>query len=280
MTCFYCGRVRSEEQLPRGWKTCGRLVVCRECRREHYRLRMVTMALVPPMETCHLAIEEALSRTTPLVIPGACWEPRFAEDGPFLDLFMGNQWWAVRLETHSWSRARKAAYDSLVSGEALAGELLLCRRILQRDARASEIVCKTVAWLPLNAWTPRRKDHIAFGRYSIEEIDIKNLRAAIRANRVSFPSQIPSFPSSASPELQCKLVQLYFILGWNCADIAERYGILEQRVRDILHGWKFRAANAGYIQHIPPEQSLDRLKILSLVRTRVPGPPAGDEASR
>jgi hypothetical protein len=280
MTCFFCGRLPAEEQLPRGWKTCGRLVACRTCRRQYYRLRLITMAVSEPIG-CEwrqfiAAVEEAERPSTVLAIPGNLWEPTIADGRPFLRISIGNRWWTLRLQSDTWSRGRKAAYASVVSGEALAGELLLYRGPPQRRRAkngrsgshwtSSGMTLRTVAWLPLNAPISSRKASIVFRQHSVEEIDIKNLRTAIRANWVSFPSQIPVFPSSASPELQSKLVQLYFVLGWNCADIANRYGIVEQRVRDILHGWKFRAANAGYLQHIPPEQAINQLKIMSMVR--------------
>ena len=210
------------------------------------------------------ALEEALNQAVPYRIPGKCWEPAVAEGRPFLRLFFGDHWWTLRLHSETWSRGRRTAFESVVSGEALAGELLLSRALPQHGRPARGIVCKTVAWFPLRPPLPSWNDRAVFSRHNIEEIDIKNLRDAIRANWVSFPSQIPTFPSSGWPELQCKLVQLYFVLGWNCTDIAIRYGIDEQRVRAVLHGWKWRAANAGYIQHIPVEQPVTRLKIKAL----------------
>jgi hypothetical protein len=88
-------------------------------------------------------------------------------------------------------------------------------------------------------------------RQSIGEIDIDKLRTAIRANWVSFPSQVPTFPTCGRTDVQRRLIQLYFLLGWRCSDIAARYGLLQGQVRAILITWKWRAANAGYIQHIP-----------------------------
>ena len=88
-------------------------------------------------------------------------------------------------------------------------------------------------------------------RQSIEEIDISKLHSAIRANLVSFPSQIPVFPGCGHTDVQHKLVQLYFLFGWTCATIGARYGLARDRVRRVLSAWKWRAANAGYIQRIP-----------------------------
>jgi len=78
------------------------------------------------------------------------------------------------------------------------------------------------------------------------------LRLAIRANRVTFPAQVPSFDRHDRPDLQWKLAQLYFVLGWNCEGIAAKYGLIHQRVRQILRVWKRRAVEMGYIQFIPP----------------------------
>lgn len=94
----------------------------------------------------------------------------------------------------------------------------------------------------------------------IENLRIDRLREAIHANRISFPSQVPVFSKHDRPDLQRKVVQLYFVLGWSCTDIARRHGVLRQRVQQILNTWKQRAAQTGYIQHIPPAVCLKRLQ--------------------
>jgi len=86
----------------------------------------------------------------------------------------------------------------------------------------------------------------------IEELSLTELRAKIRKNRVSFPSQVPTFPKHDRPDLQRKAVKLYFLFGWSCTRIAERYGVLRQRIQQILSTWKRRAIQMGYIQEIPP----------------------------
>lgn len=93
----------------------------------------------------------------------------------------------------------------------------------------------------------------------IRELSLSNLRKAIRANWVSFPSQIPALPSCRWPGPEHKLVQLYFVMGWSCRQIAARYGMSHQQVRCILNAWRWRAANAGYLQHIPPAETGRRL---------------------
>jgi len=156
---------------------------------------------------------------------------------------------ALRLNGANCPHRRRIAYEGIASGQAVAGELLLDRNSRVLRSR-SGIVCKIVAWLPRASQARARQQNI-------EEMDIGRVRAAIRANRASFPSQVPAFPSCGQPELQHKLVQLFFVRGWNCGVIAARYGLTGRRVRSILNAWKWRAANAGYIQHIPPEEAGD-----------------------
>jgi hypothetical protein len=86
----------------------------------------------------------------------------------------------------------------------------------------------------------------------IEDYSLNELRHKIRQNRVSFPSQVPVFEKHDRPDIQRKAVQLYFLFGWSCKRIAERYGLLRQRVQQILSTWKRRAIQMGYIQEIPP----------------------------
>jgi len=86
----------------------------------------------------------------------------------------------------------------------------------------------------------------------IEDFSLNELRKKIRQNRVSFPSQVPTFEKHDRPDVQRKAVQLYFLFGWSCKRIADRHGLLRQRVQQILSTWKRRAIQMGYIQEIPP----------------------------
>ncbi len=95
--------------------------------------------------------------------------------------------------------------------------------------------------------------------HHLEEMSLDELRRAVRENRVSFPAQTPTFLKHDRPDLQWKFAQLYFVLGWNCPDIAERYGLMRQRVQQILNTWKQRAVETGYIQFIPPAETLELL---------------------
>jgi hypothetical protein len=82
------------------------------------------------------------------------------------------------------------------------------------------------------------------------------LRLAIRNNLVTFPSQVPVFERHDRPDLQRRIVQLYFLLGWSCETIAARLGLLRQRIGQVLNTWKRRAVEMGYIQVIPPPASI------------------------
>jgi len=86
-----------------------------------------------------------------------------------------------------------------------------------------------------------------------EELDADSLNELwrkIRQNRVSFPSQVPTFLKHDRPDLQRKAVQLYFLFGWSCNRIARRLGILRQLVQQILSTWKRRAIQLEYIQEV------------------------------
>jgi hypothetical protein len=86
---------------------------------------------------------------------------------------------------------------------------------------------------------------------TLNSLRIDQLRAAVRANLVSFPSPVPTFERHDRPDLQWRIVQLYFVFGWGYETIALRYGLVHQRVAQILKTWKRRAIETGYIQHIP-----------------------------
>jgi hypothetical protein len=88
------------------------------------------------------------------------------------------------------------------------------------------------------------------------EMRVDQLREAVRDKQVSFPSQIPTFSKHTRPDLQRKLVQLYFICGWSGPKIRARYRLGAQRFQQILSTWKRRAVELGYIQTIPPDQSM------------------------
>jgi hypothetical protein len=201
----------------------------------------------------------------------AVWEARIVEGQPAIRVLIGEWWWGLRLKS-AWSGGPGAAYEKIASGVA-AGELFF--DYVPTDAARlgdgfggdpdshSEIMCWMVAWLPREqmegAKTPRDeppvgKSQLDRGVPRLEEIDIADLREAVRGNRVSFPSQVPTLTRHARPGLQRKVAQLYFVMGWNCSNIGARYGLSSARVRGILNTWKRRAVKAGYLQQIPPAE--------------------------
>jgi two-component system, OmpR family, KDP operon response regulator KdpE len=102
------------------------------------------------------------------------------------------------------------------------------------------------------------------------EMSLPALRKAIRANRVSFPSQLPLFVRNAPSNLQRYSIQLYFLSGWSCTKIAERYKRSRFYVWQILNEWKRHAAALGYIQRVPAPRVLADLKS-ALQATLSPG---------
>ena len=112
------------------------------------------------------------------------------------------------------------------------------------------------------AATPRRSlaaISAAMEGPNLEELSLDNLRRAIRSNHVSFPSPTPVFAKHDRPDLQWKFAQLYFVSGWNCRDIAAKYGLIRQRVQQVLNTWKRRAVQMGYLQYIPSAEAVDLL---------------------
>lgn len=283
-TCSSCGRFGRGPQLPRGWKVCGPDVFCGSCRRQRFRLRFITMAVAAPIrvgwQDFRIALEAIWGRTARLLLTDDAWELTIIQQQHIARVFIGNQWWALRLHDANWSPGRSETYARIASGKTATGEFFLARRPTDEGcirhcpsngSRPYEVVCKTVAWLPregqddlvrppriLRSRTSRPDPSVR--NKNIVEIDISNLRGAIRANWVTFPSQVPTFPTCDQPDLQRKLVQLYFVMGWSCAQIAARYGLLQDRVRVDLVAWKRQAANAGYIQHIPSADVIGQLQ--------------------
>jgi hypothetical protein len=82
---------------------------------------------------------------------------------------------------------------------------------------------------------------------------IDDVREAIHANRIVFPVPVPTFPAQFRPEIQWRLVELYFIRGWSSAKLAERYGVTARRIQQSLQQWVGIALSRGYLQEIPPE---------------------------
>ena len=88
---------------------------------------------------------------------------------------------------------------------------------------------------------------------SITRDRLARIRVAIRNRRVSFPSQVPAFARQYRPDVQWRVVALYFVQGWSCEQLAQRYGVTAGRIRQMIHKWVERATELGYLQRIPPQ---------------------------
>jgi hypothetical protein len=89
----------------------------------------------------------------------------------------------------------------------------------------------------------------------------QTLRSAIWRNQASFPSVVPVFEKQTRPDIQWRVVQLYFVRGWSFGDLAKRYQVTPQRVMQIVTLWRIRAVTLGYIQEIPSEDSVPAPRI-------------------
>jgi hypothetical protein len=73
--------------------------------------------------------------------------------------------------------------------------------------------------------------------------------------RIAFPSQVPVFLHLHRPDVQWKMVVLYFVRGWPASRIAERYGLTSKRITQLLRQWVSRATAKGYLGRVPePDQ--------------------------
>jgi hypothetical protein len=89
---------------------------------------------------------------------------------------------------------------------------------------------------------------------SISEWTLRSIRESIRGHRVSFPSQVPVFSQLHRPDIQWRIVILYFIRGWSSVRIASRYGMTRERVMQLLRQWVARAIRRGYVETIPTDR--------------------------
>ena len=82
---------------------------------------------------------------------------------------------------------------------------------------------------------------------------LQYLRKAIRANRVAFPMPVPVFACQHRADIQWRLVELYFIHGWSCSRLGQRYRVTDRRIQQLIQRWVARAKTLGYLQTIPAE---------------------------
>lgn len=90
----------------------------------------------------------------------------------------------------------------------------------------------------------------------LDKLTNQALRLAIWSNRASFPAQVPVFEKQTRPDVQWRLVQLYFVRRWSFADLAKRYRVTPQRIMQIVTIWRRRAVALGYIQEILVEEPI------------------------
>jgi hypothetical protein len=95
---------------------------------------------------------------------------------------------------------------------------------------------------------------------NIERVRLDQLQEAVRANQVSFPSQVPVFVRQGHGQLQCHVVLLYFVMGWSCDKIAKRCRFTRQHIWQILNEWRRHAVALGYLQVIPPLEVMSPLR--------------------
>lgn len=128
---------------------------------------------------------------------------------------------------------------------------------------------------------------------NIAQIRISALRTAIQANKVSFPAQTPCFSRSRT-DIQWRLVQLYFVRSWTCAQLARRYNLTRQRIEQLLAEWVDCASTLGYLQEIPAPLDIsagwqasltsatERRPLAAAAGTRFPpiGYPGDDQAAQ
>ena len=109
--------------------------------------------------------------------------------------------------------------------------------------------------------------------------DLENriLRQALQKNLVTFPSQVPVFARQSRPDLQQKIVVLYFVRAWSMEGIARRFRLGRQRIGQILTAWRIRAVREGYIQAIEPEHALfKKMRVEPAQLTEMPAQSSSD----
>jgi hypothetical protein len=96
------------------------------------------------------------------------------------------------------------------------------------------------------------------------------LRAAIRRNAVTFPSQMVRLRScDAGNDEPERIVQLYFVHGWSIGNICRRYRLSKKRVDNILNKWRHGAVAAGFVQEIRPRGMDDKAGAPGIVRAEL-----------
>jgi DNA-binding winged helix-turn-helix (wHTH) protein len=103
---------------------------------------------------------------------------------------------------------------------------------------------------------------------SVVDLGLIRLRSAIRNNRVSFPSQVPGFASEPGPDIQWRIVELYFVQNWSANDLGKRYCYSSSHIRKIISQWVFQASALGYLQEIRVSDEIIDTKTQSIGQAR------------
>ena len=80
----------------------------------------------------------------PFPVHNQSWAPTIRAENPIVTVRIGDRKWALRLKGGPRYRRQLAAYSSMVSGEAVYGEMALYEA-------GDHLMCKMVAWLPRQA---------------------------------------------------------------------------------------------------------------------------------
>ena len=85
---------------------------------------------------------------------------------------------------------------------------------------------------------------------------LQQFREAIQKNEIVFPSPVPQFSCQYRPDIQWRAAELFLIHGWTCSRLAARYGVTRGRIWQVVRNWIDRAITLGYLQDIPPADTM------------------------
>jgi hypothetical protein len=86
------------------------------------------------------------------------------------------------------------------------------------------------------------------------KLTLRVIRKAVQGHKIAFPSQVPVFIHLPRPDIQWRVVLLYFVHAWPVRRIALRYRVTRERIIQILRQWSSRALSLGYLGRIPTER--------------------------
>jgi hypothetical protein len=94
----------------------------------------------------------------PLPVHNQSWEASMVEERPVVRVRIGDRWWSLRLKGGPRFKLQTQAYQQIVSGEAVRGELALYRKRAHNGKLVARpngyqkvkytVICKMVAWFP------------------------------------------------------------------------------------------------------------------------------------